>query len=61
MNYTDLVTSLEEIMKSFVEEAKAGDEGRGSKAAGARARKLSSKLTKDLKEFRSLSVAKNKQ
>ena len=59
--YTELVEKLEGDMLLFIEEAKAGTEGHGSKSAGARARKLGGVITKTIKVFRKESVAKDKK
>jgi hypothetical protein len=58
--YNESVAKLEADMKSFVEEAKAGADGHGSKASASRARKLSNSITKDLKVFRQLSIGNDK-
>ncbi|MCK5019527.1 MAG: histone H1 [Candidatus Peribacteraceae bacterium] len=59
--YEKLVRELLEAMAEFEKEANAGAGGRGSKASGGRARKLSNQITRDLKTFRKLSVEKGKE
>ena len=54
--YNKAIAKLEAEFKTFVEDAKAGADGRGSKAPAMRARKQSGVITKSLKEFRKLSV-----
>jgi hypothetical protein len=56
----NLVKTIEETVSSFLEDANAQIE-KGNKAAGARARKASLEIEKQLKEFRkkSLEASKN--
>lgn len=51
----NLVTSIENSFKAFLEDANAQIE-KGNKAAGTRARKASLDLEKSLKEFRKKSL-----
>ena len=60
MGYNETVETLETTVTEFINEAKAGAEGRGSKTSAAKARKLSNQLTRDLKDFRKLSVENDK-
>lgn len=58
--YDGMVTGLREIFEDFMDEAEKGKEGRGSKTSALKARKLSTKLATDLKDFRSLSIQNDK-
>ena len=53
-NYDSALTTLRETFEDFMEEAEKGKEGRGSKSSALKARKLSTKLGNDLKDFRAL-------
>lgn len=55
----ELVEKINATFAAFQKDAAAQLE-KGNKAAGTRARKAALELTKDLKEFRKLSVAENK-
>ena len=52
---TELVEKLTVAMAAFEKDAKAA--ATGNKAAGARARKVSLEIEKDLKAFRKVSIA----
>lgn len=57
-------TKLEEIytmIDEFKNEAEQGEDGRGSKGHSLKARKLSNQITKELKEFRRVSIDHDKQ
>jgi len=59
-NYDKSLATLRETFEDFMEEAEKGKEGRGSKSSALKARKLSSKLGNDLKDFRALSIDNDK-
>jgi len=59
-SYNAQVDALKADMEAFIEAAEAGADGRGSKVKALAARKLSSKIGKSMKEFRSISVANDK-
>jgi len=59
--YDGMLESLRETFEDFMEEAEKGKEGRGSKSSALKARKFSSKLGNDLKDFRALSIDNDKQ
>ena len=58
--YTEVVETIEGMVTEFIKEAKDGETGHGSKTAAKKARKLSSALTKELKDFRKTSVENDK-
>jgi len=58
--YESLVETLKTTVDEFFDAAEGGKEGRGSKTKALAARKLSMKLTNDLKEFRALSISNDK-
>ena len=59
--YDGMLTEIKETIDKFVDAAVIGREGRGSKTKALEARKLSQKLTKDLKDFRALSIKNDKE
>jgi len=61
IKYDEMLEGLKADVESFVSEAEAGKEGRGSKKSAMAARKLSVVISKKLKDFRSLSVANDKE
>jgi len=58
--YKPTVESLQETWNEFKEAADSGAEGRGCKTNALKARKLSMKLTEELKEFRKTSIANDR-
>lgn len=54
--YNPTVGSLQTTWDEFKEAADAGSEGRGCKTNALKARKLSMKLTEELKDFRKVSI-----
>jgi len=58
--YKPVVESLETTWNEFKEAADAGAEGRGCKTSALKARKLSMKLTEELKEFRKTSISNDR-
>ena len=58
--YTNAVNGLKAKMEQFMSIAAAAAEGKGSKTKGLEARKLSNEITKDLKNFRVISLNKDK-
>lgn len=58
--YDEMLKSLRETFEDFMEEAEKGKEGRGSKSSALKARKLSSKIGNDLKDFRAISIDNDK-
>ena len=58
--YDAIITGLRETFEDFMDEGEKGKEGRGSKTSALKARKLSTKLATDLKDFRSLSISNDK-
>ena len=59
--YNEFVSNLKESMDEFSAAAEAGATGRGSKTKALDARKLSMKISNDLKDFRSLSIKNDKE
>jgi len=59
-SYVSFLNELKGTIESFVGAAEAGTEGRGSKTKALEARKLSMKLTNDLKDFRKVSIENDK-
>jgi len=60
-DYDSMVESLTETWNEFVANAQEGKEGRGSKTKALAARKASMKLSNDLKDFRSASIANDRE
>jgi len=58
--YDEMINGLRETFEDFMDEAEKGKEGRGSKTSALKARKLSTKLANDLKDFRALSIQNDK-
>lgn len=58
--YDGAINSLKETFEAFNEVATAGREGRGCKTNALKARKLSMKITEDLKDFRKLSITNDR-
>lgn len=58
--YDAMMSGLRETFEDFMDEAEKGKSGRGSKTSSLKARKLSTKLATDLKEFRALSISNDK-
>jgi len=58
--YDAMISGLRETFEDFMDEAEKGKEGRGSKTSALKARKLSTKLANDLKDFRALSISNDK-
>lgn len=60
IEYQKKVNELKDLFDEFMDEADKGKEGRGSKTAALKSRKLSTSLAYQLKEFRSLSIANDR-
>jgi len=58
--YDAMLAGLRETFEDFMDEGEKGKDGRGSKTSALKARKLSTKLANDLKDFRSLSISNDK-
>jgi len=58
--YDAMIAGLRETFEDFMDEAEKGKEGRGSKTSALKARKLSTKIANDLKDFRALSIQNDK-
>lgn len=58
--YDAIVEKLNTTMDEFKEFAEGGKDGRGSKSKALQARKLSMRLTSELKEFRAESIKNDK-
>ena len=58
--YDERCEKVKDLFEQFNEMASGGREGRGSKTRALKARKLSMEITNELKNFRSDSIANDK-
>ena len=58
--YAEKLQEVLGLFEEFKTESEQGEEGRGSKGHALKARKLSSRIDKELKEFRRISIANDK-
>jgi len=58
--YEQKLNEMKNTWEDFINNAEAGKEGRGSKAASLRARKASMSLSTLMKEYRSVSIENDK-
>lgn len=58
--YQTQVEKIMNMVNEFKAEADQGESGRGSKGHSLKARKLSTQITNELKEYRRVSIANDK-
>lgn len=59
--YSEMVANLKQSFDEFIDEATKGKEGRGSKGNALNARKISTKISTMLKDFRAESIKNDKE
>lgn len=58
--YQEKIDTIGKLYREFLREANQGEAGRGSKGHALKARKLSTQLANELKEYRRVSIANDK-